>query len=284
MNIKIVMITSFTIITALLGLFGCKPSSNTKEICNNNPEICADLHEDSWCIFEKDDLIRSREQITHSIKPSGKQLFELLLQLEGYNKCIELAAGVKHIIHTERSNDRARAYGLSSQSLTQLQENTKNSLDPHLAYYHWSRFNDHQSAMVLFAAERNGQVDDVRIKAQIAIHFLKSNSLKSKRLFAEAFAESNTTTFDPDWLLALAKLYAYEDRPEMNYLLSKTNIIMTQAKFAENQMLALLKGDKAQQQKLDKKAKVLADELRSGKYLESQLRIVLEQDLKQRKN
>jgi hypothetical protein len=276
-----VMFTSFLVFIAFFGLFGCEPSSNTETICNKNPELCSDLHKDSWCRFEKGDLIRGRYKLKQTKEPRGEQLFDQLLYLEDYNKCIELAAGVKHILHPERTNDRARAFGLSSQTLMQLQATTKHSQDPHLAYYHWSRFNDVESGKVLFAAEKNGLIKDIRLKAQLAAHFLKDDPLKSKRLYAQALDGSDQDTFNPDWLLALATIYQQEQRPEMYYLLSKTNIILTQSNFSEKQMLAMLQGNRLLQDKLDKEAKDLANVLKSGKYAESKLRIVLEQDINQ---
>ncbi|MCL1052228.1 DUF2989 domain-containing protein [Shewanella abyssi] len=273
------MFTSFLAFTAFFGLFGCDQVSNTAVICNKNPELCLDLHKDSWCRFEKGDLIRSRFKLKQTIEPNGEQLFDQLLYLEDYNKCIELAAGVQHILHPERTNDRARAFGLSSQTLAELQESTKNSIEPHLAYYHWSRFNDTEAGKVLFAAEKSGLISDIRLKAQLAAHYLRIDSLKSKRLYAEALNGSDEDTFDPDWLLALATIYRQEQRLEMHYLLSKTNIIITQSNFAEKQMLAMLQGNRLLQEKLDEEAEDLADVLRSGKYAESKLKIVLEQDL-----
>ncbi|QQX82534.1 DUF2989 domain-containing protein [Shewanella sp. KX20019] len=273
------MFTSFLAFTVFFGLFGCKPVSNTEVICNKNPELCLDLHKDSWCRFEKGDLIRSRFKLKQTIEPNGEQLYDQLLNLEDYNKCIELAAGVQHILHPERTNDRARAFGLSSQTLAELQESTKNSLEPHLAYYHWSRFNDTEAGKVLFAAEKNGLISDIRLKAQLAAHYLRINSLKSKRLYAEALNGSDEDTFDPDWLLGLATIYRQEQRPEMHYLLSKTNIVITQSNFVEKQMLAMLQGNRLLQDKLDKEAEDLADVLKSGNYAQSKLKIVLEQDL-----
>ncbi|WP_338057173.1 DUF2989 domain-containing protein [Shewanella piezotolerans] len=281
---KFVMFTSLLGITAFFGLFGCEPTSNTQKICNKNPELCSDLHKDSWCRFEKGDLIRNRYQLKMTEAPKGEQIFDQLLYLEDYNKCIELAAGVQHILHPERTNDRARAFGLSSQTLAQLQETTKNSQDPHLAYYHWSRFNDIEAGKVLFDAEKNGLIKDIRLKAQLAAHYLKIDPNKSKQLYAATLSGADKDSFDPDWLLALATIYRNENRPEMHYLLSRTNIIMTDANFVEEQMLAMLQGNKILQEKLDKEAENLANVLESGMYAQSKLKIVLEQDLDQAVN
>ncbi|MGS0827831.1 DUF2989 domain-containing protein [Shewanella sp. 0m-8] len=279
MNKNFVMFTSFLGISAFLGLFGCEGPTNTQVICNKNPELCADLHKDSWCRFEKGDLIRNRFKLKGTPEPSGKLVYEQLLYLERYNKCVELAAGVQHILHPERTNDRARAFGLSSQSLAELEATTKGSNDPHLAYYHWSRFNDPQAERILFAAEERGAITDIVLKAELASYYLRINQAKSKQLYTEVLDGSTEENFNPDWLLALATLYRQENQLEIDYWLSKTNIELTEANFSEEQMLALLKGDKRLQRKLDKYALILADQLQSGSYQKSKLKKLLDKDM-----
>ncbi|MCG9731024.1 DUF2989 domain-containing protein [Shewanella sp. Isolate13] len=273
------MITSFLGIPLVFGLIGCEQPTNTQIICNKNPELCADLHKDSWCRFERGDLIRNRFKLKSIPDPSGKEIYQQLVYLENYNKCVELAAGVQHILHPERTNDRARAFGLSSQSLAELQETTKGSTDPHLAYYHWSRFNDTDAGAVLFAAEQDNKIVDIELQAQLASYFVKVNPKKSKRLYAEVLKASTAEEFKPDWLLALATLYRQEGRNEIEYWLSMTNIEITKAKFSSEQMLALIKGEKALQRQLDRDAENLADQLMSGKYQQSKLKILLDEDL-----
>ncbi|MGS0680609.1 DUF2989 domain-containing protein [Shewanella sp. 125m-7] len=272
------MFTSFLGFSAFFGLFGCDSPKNTEAICNKNPELCADLHKDSWCRFEKGDLIRNRFKLKNTPEPSGLLIYEQLLNLERYNKCIELAAGVQHILHPERTNDRARAFGLSSQTLSELEETTKGSQDPHLAYYHWSRFNDPQAEVVLFNAEKNGAITDIQLKAELASYYLRFNPQKSKQLYAEVLDGSTKENFKTDWLLALATIYRQENQFEIDYWLSKTNIEMTHANFTEDQMLALIKGNKDLQQKLDSDASELAEQLQAGKYQKSKLKQLLDKD------
>lgn len=279
LNKKFVMITSFFGITVFFGLFGCEHPTNTQVICNKNPELCADLHEDSWCRFERGDLIRNRFKLKSIQLPSGEQIYQQLLYLEDYNKCVELAAGVQHILHPERTNERARAFGLSSQTLAQLQETTRGSLEPHLAYYHWSRFNDDEAEAVLFAAEKADQIKDIALLAQLAAYYLRVDPVKSKQLYAQVLQGSNPDNFQADWLLALASLYRFEERGDIEYLLSKTNIEMTAAKFSQDHMQALIKGNKTLQSKLDGDAVTLAEQLRAGKYQQSKLKILLDKDL-----
>ncbi|WP_028769004.1 DUF2989 domain-containing protein [Shewanella fidelis] len=278
MNKNFVMFTSFLGFVGFFGLLGCEGPSNTQVICNKNPELCADLHKDSWCRFEKGDLIRNRYKLKITPEPSGKLIYDQLVYLEDYNKCVELAAGVQHILHPERTNDRARAFGLSSQTLFELQQTTKGSNDPHLAYYHWSRFNDVKAGDIFFAAEKAGTIKDVELIAQLAAYYLRINPAKAKALYAQALNGSNKDNFQPDWLLALATLYRNENNQEVEYWLSMTNILMTDAKYTESQMLALVKGNRKLQQKLDKDANELASLLAAGNYQQSKLKMLLDKE------
>ena len=59
---------------------------------------------------------------------------------------------------------------------------------------------------------------------------------------------------------------------------------MTDANFVEEQMLAMIQGNRILQEKLDKEAENLANVLESGMYAQSKLKIVLDQDLDQAVN
>ncbi|NMH63928.1 DUF2989 domain-containing protein [Shewanella salipaludis] len=259
-------------------LFGCDYSGNSDAICKNNPEICTDLHHDSWCFYEKGDLIRQRYELKHTPSPTGKQVYRQLTLLEDYNHCIELAAGVKHIIHKERTNDRARAFGLSSQSLARLQESIQNSQDPYLAYYRWSRFNDQAALNLLLTAQAESKITDPQLLAPMAAYYLKSDPAKAKALYLEIFSIASPSEFDPDWLLGLASLYRQQQDLEKTYLLSKANVLMSKQKVSQPQMLALLNGNKELAQMLDQEAQQLVDSIGSGDFKHSRFLTLLAKD------
>ena len=82
MKRNLVIITSFSFISAFLGLLGCENDRNSDVICKNNPEICADLHKDGWCLAEKTKLIQNRYELKDIENPTGKQLYLQLTYLE----------------------------------------------------------------------------------------------------------------------------------------------------------------------------------------------------------
>ena len=276
MTRNFVIITSFISFIAFSGLSGCEKQADTGSICKNNPELCSDLHVDSWCRYEKGDLIRKRYKLKFIESPSGKQIYQQLLNLEKYNQCIELAAGVQHIFHPERTNDRVRAFGLSAQSLSQLQHTTKNSQDLYLAFYHWTRFNDMEAEKVVLAAYKAHEIDDILLLSQVASYYQKFDAKQSNIIYLEVLDISDEDNFNPDWLLGLSNNYQKLNDLELTYLLSRANVLMTEQSVSEEKMLALIYGDTILQTFLDQQAEDLVDVLEDGEFSSSAIKKMLQ--------
>ncbi|OBT11491.1 hypothetical protein A9267_02305 [Shewanella sp. UCD-FRSSP16_17] len=272
MNKSLVIITSFSIFAALFGLFGCDVGRNSGSICKKNPELCADLHKDSWCLIEKGDLIRSRYQLKITENPSGKQLYDQLIKLESYSNCIELAAGVKHIINTHRTEDRERAYAVSTQNLAQLQEYTKDNPDIYLAYYRWTKFNDFPSRDIVIKAEQAGELTETFMLAQVASHYIKTDVARAKLLYLHLLSHVKASNIDSDWLLALATIYRREQNVQNEYLLTKANTLISDNTASEEKLLALIANNSDLAVQLDAEAKELVKDIKQGKFASSQIK------------
>lgn len=285
----LVMFTSFCLVFAILGLFGCENDRNTDTICKNNPELCEDLHKDSWCRFEKGELIRHRYALKLTQQHSGKQLYQQLVLLEKYSRCIELAAGVQHLINTERTTDRKRAFAVSTQNLSQLQEYTKDSPEVFLAFYRWIRFSDQGAFQLVDNAFKQGQVQDVEILEQLAVYYLKVDANISKGIYAQMFGLISSVEvatadgdvpeasvdisdeFNTDWLLGLANVHRQQQNFPKVYLLTKINLGLTKQQASSEQLLALINRDKQQAKTLDKQAKAIAASLADRHITQTQL-------------
>jgi hypothetical protein len=277
---NLVIITSFSLAFALLGLFSCDIRQDAKTICKNNPELCEDLHKDSWCRVERSRLVHGRLAIKKSPSPTGEQLYQQLTYLEDYSRCIELAAGVKHILHPQRTNERMRAFGLSTQNLAELQESTRGNTDLHLSYYHWSRFNDDKALERLLLAESRNAIVDPVLLSHIATYYLKSDAAKAKALYLRVLVLADASQFDTDWLFGLASASRQMQDMEQAYLFSKANVILTKQPVSNDQMLAMIGGNMVLARQLDREAETLADALDSGNYANSKIRIKLETGVK----
>ena len=272
LNKSLVIITSFSIYAALLGLFGCDVGRNSAGICKNNPELCADLHKDSWCLVEKGDLIRSRYELKVTPEPTGEQLYHQLIKLESYSKCIELAAGVKHLVNTHRTEDRERAYAVSTQNLAELREHTKDNPDLYLSFYRWTTFNDINSRDAVIKAERDGKITEVFMLAQVATYYLKTDLTRSKSLHLYLLSHVSSEKFDSDWLLGLATIYRREQNIENEYLLTKANVMMSDNFATEDKLLALINHNKKLASTLNLEAEKLVKLLKTGKFDTSDLK------------
>lgn len=275
MRVNFVIITPLLSLLAVFGLFGCDNAVNTVTICKNNPELCDDLHRDSWCRYEKADLIQKRYVLKNTPSPSGKQIYQQLINLENYSKCIELAAGVQHILHPERTNDRVRAFGVSAQNLAELRDSTKNSTDIYLSFYHWVRFGDQQAQARVIKMERAGEVTDPLILAHLAAFYQKSDLNKAKSLYLSLLDVATKNEFDPNWLLGLASIYHQESNLEKTYLFSKANVLMTSNTASAEKMSALVNGDAKLEAFLTEQAETLVNHLNDGDYASSEIRLQL---------
>ncbi|MBO1270253.1 DUF2989 domain-containing protein [Shewanella sp. 4t3-1-2LB] len=260
-----VIITSFSFIILLSG---CERLTPTAKICKNNPEICTDLHKDGWCRAQRTALVNDRLEVKNASTATGEQLYRLMLDTERYNNCVWLGSGVKHIEHPERSNDRARAYTMSSQALTALQQQTKNSKDPLLAFYHWSRLGDESALEILLTAEKQQQIHTPEILAALGGYYLKRDSSKALTLYLDAMKGASEETFNSDWLLGAGQAFMQLGLPEQNYLMSRANLLLSNNQANEEKLNALV-STKIRLKQLNEQAEELADALRNGAYSDS---------------
>lgn len=183
---------------------------------------------------------------------------------------------MQHIIHTSRTADRARAFRLSTDNLTQLQEQTRERQDPFMSYYQWTRFGDTQALNRLLEHENAGEVTDPFLLAQIATYYSNRDAIKSQQLYLKVLSEIQYDDFDVNWLLGLASTFRHTQQFDKTYMLTKANLLLTQQKYSEDKMLALLSNNKTLAAKLDKYAQTLIDALKNGNYSTSSVRKWLE--------
>ncbi|QDE31327.1 MULTISPECIES: DUF2989 domain-containing protein [Shewanella] len=275
MSRNFVLITSFTIFMAIFGLFGCDNDRNSDIICKNNPELCADLHKDSWCRFEKGDLIRHRYQLKKVDKPTGKQLYKQLIYLETYSDCIRLAAGVQHKVNTYRTLDRERAFAVSTQTLAELQESTKTNNEVHLAFYRWIRFNDQAGLAIVEDTYKQGMLIDNEIITQLAAYYVRVSPEDAKILYLHLLATTEPEKIDPNWFLALASIYRQQQDGQKEYLLTRANLLISENQVNEKKLLAIIRGDRTLALVLDGQAVELVSAVMSKQFANSKSEALL---------
>lgn len=270
---KLVIFTPFLLISTLMG---CDWGKNGTELCKNNPDLCADLHQDAWCWKEKSALIDARYATKQGQLPEGKTLYQQILKQEDYNRCIEIASGVQHVINTHRTQERSKAFSDGAATLRQLQQDTKDSKDNFLAYYHWARFSDNAARDTVLKAADRGELVDPELLGAVAAYYEKFNFEKSREYYFRALAAADEETIDPNWLLGIARTASNQGEYEKAYLFTRANVILAEHIVDEDEMLRMLHGEVANIDKLDALAEDLADTLSDGEYGASSLRSELE--------
>jgi len=171
-----------------LFLFGCddlfKPTIPT--ICERNPEICAGLNEDGWCRAEKAEIIRHRYD--HLNVTTDSHIYKLLKHYEAYEYCIEKAAGIRHIKYREKEADRMQGFLTAIEAQKQLSRQTKNTSDPYLLYYHWSRNNDDRARKKFIAQAKQGNFNSADLWIKTASIYLKQDNEAARKALYKALS------------------------------------------------------------------------------------------------
>jgi hypothetical protein len=129
-------------LVSLFALGGCGDlfEPTISEICESHSEICLDLSLDARCRAERAEIIRLRYYNQDSKDDAYK--YPLLLNFEEYLTCVEEVQHIEHIKRKGKEATRLKGVITAQREIKRLSRETKDSLDPYLSYYHWTRFND----------------------------------------------------------------------------------------------------------------------------------------------
>jgi hypothetical protein len=161
-----------------------RPSITT--ICEEHPQLCAGLNKDGWCRAEKAEIIRHR--FDHLNDNSDDHIYRLLRHYESYEVCIEKAAQIRHIKYRDKEADRMQGYLTAQQAIKDLSRETRDSTDPHLQYYHWSRHQDETAKARFLAQARRGNFNSPELWVMVASVHLKRDNEKARKALYKALS------------------------------------------------------------------------------------------------
>lgn len=176
--------TFLTLLHITLILQGCKdyfkPSIST--ICESHPHLCEGLNQDGWCRQEKADIIRHSYEHMHL--KTDAHLYPLLKYYEDYEVCIEKASQIRHIKYREKESDRMNGYLTAQSRIKEISRATKDSADPNLQYFHWSRYGD-DKAKKRFLAQASA-FDTPELFIKLASVYLKNDNEAARKALYRA--------------------------------------------------------------------------------------------------
>ncbi len=258
---------TFLVIPLLFMASGCEQKVNIKKICSNTPELCNDLNtDDGWCKEERTNVIRSRHEQTDPQIDTDLAKYHLLRDFKSYKKCIERAAQVEPIVYKEKKTGRVNALVTAENEIQRLEQETMNSSEPHLAYYHWRVRGDQDAKARFMAIEDSPALDEPELAMAMASYYFERDSEKTAKLLYRAISNYKGELPPESIFDSLTTLNLQEKRyPE-------TYIWMHVAKQLGKKNVSLQTLERYQafsdeeKKKLDGLAEQLAEKIAEGKF------------------
>lgn len=170
----VVYLTSALFISACGDLF----APSIKTICEDYPHFCADLNTDGWCRAERSEIIRHRFNFKDD--DSDRPKYALLVNYENYESCIAKASQIEYIKYRDKEFARKEATVSINKALKQLQWQTKNSPDPYISYYQWSRFGYEDARARFVAAAKQGVFSEPKYYIDLASILIADDPLAAR--------------------------------------------------------------------------------------------------------
>lgn len=166
---------SVIIVVTVMGLSGCADmfEPTISEICDEQSEFCRDLNQDHQCRYEKAEIIRHRYY--HQDDTADAHKYDLLLKFEDYLSCIEKAAHIEHKKVRDKEATRLKGVLTARKEIDRLSRETRQSADPYLSYYQWSRFGHEDALQRFMHYSRTGLVNDPELLVNLASIQVKSD-------------------------------------------------------------------------------------------------------------
>lgn len=195
------------VLLSIFAVAGCDVlfTMTATRICEEHAEFCADLNPDGWCLAEKSRIIKHRYAYDQS--PSELLDYYLLEDFEKYKVCINNAAQIEHIVQVEKQTKRRQAAVNAERELNRLIHKTRNSKEPHLLLYHWSRFGKQEALKHFLALEKQGKLNTPSLQLGLASYYVKFDLDKAKHaLFTALSLYSEDQEIDTDIFVSLSTI------------------------------------------------------------------------------
>lgn len=201
-------------------LAGCGSNEEISlaEVCESSGELCEKLVPDSSCkTLRRDVIVNSYLAREEKDKARKEQLeYKLLVNLEDFVKCSEKATFIEYDYNKferedrdnnrttpltekeieerksfkanlkEREKKREQNYIFANYMLRGLSQRTKNSDNPYMLYWHWSRNGDENAIKKLEYLYEQNKVNSYRIHFYMSQYYSKFDKEKSVDLFFKA--------------------------------------------------------------------------------------------------
>ncbi|MBL4763859.1 MAG: DUF2989 domain-containing protein [Colwellia sp.] len=215
-----------TLFFALLLLSSCNGNKSLAELCKENPKICQEFGQDSWCKRERNNVALARIDLKTINKDPQK--YNLLIAYEDYVACMGLASQIQHIKLKEKTTMRKNNLFNAKAKLAKLSEQTLDSAHPHLLYYHWTRELNKNSLAQFLKLEGSAALENSLSQFQLATYYAKKDKNKTLLLlFRTLELHQPNQKLIPEVFETLATIFTNKDQPKQAYIWLKVYHLVT---------------------------------------------------------
>lgn len=253
-------------LAALLGLSACGERLPTvREMCANEPSLCADLNQDNWCRAERRQLIISRYLQQH--QPSSEQQYYLLKDLQSYSQCIEIASGIEHRKLKSKQSHRIEVYLNSLKSIKQLADETQHSEAPLLLYWHWANRNDSDALQQLLAMQESPAMQTHELQFALATYYAKEDQQQVlTHLYNALHLYQPEQRFNVEIPESLVTYYLSQEDIKNAYIWARVALAFDSTLINEQQMRSIVNATEEQYEAWQDQAEQIVEQLRDGEF------------------
>lgn len=198
-------------------LTACDNGGSFASICKENPEICEEFHEDSWC--KKERIAVGKANLAQKNDPADIHKFNQLIAYENYDKCVSHAAKIEHIKLKEKKTKRVNNMMKARARIEEISEQTKDSMHPRLLYFHWTRYLDKEALRKFLTYEGKEELETPESQVELATYYMKRDEMKTlKSLFHALELYKGEEPFDKEIFKTLASVFAQRDDFKQSYI------------------------------------------------------------------
>lgn len=167
----------FFVILAAIMLTGCDNGVSIAKMCEADPQICIDIHDDNWCRKERKALLHHNYLVKQDNADHEK--YKELLAYEDYIGCMSLASQIEHIKLKEKKTRRINSLLNAERRFEKLAKETRASDNPHLLFFHWSRYLDKEALAEFTSKEGSGELETAELQQFLATYYIKRDPEKT---------------------------------------------------------------------------------------------------------
>jgi hypothetical protein len=214
----------FYVLCIFFVLSGCEKGQDFATLCEENPSICQEFEEDSWCKRER--ISVGFSNLNHKNDPSEENKFNQLISYESYGKCMQLASKIEHVKLKHKKTMRLGNVNKAQARLKEISEKTKGMKHPSLLYFHWTRYLDNNALSDFLALENTNQLETPSLQFNLATYYAKIDQNKTLNLLYHALELTNKDeTVNTEIFKSISTIFADKKKQKQAYIWSKVLVL-----------------------------------------------------------